>query len=266
VLRIRLHRLPVLNHNSGMPDLLLGADTLVPVTTSIVTRTRKHLGSSPAFWGRYFKRPDFPEDYQPATENAVFHENRIRLLPIARQTNRVAGTASEGAADAIQNVDAFVKSLSFEHLASIGGELLMFLDVEGTSDKHPNLSTEYWIGWSAALVAHSRRISDGAFVVVPGVYCRQNQNPTWEALNRATALGFPCLGAWVFRMRKDACTKPVPSWDAPFLMPATTLPCPVMLWQFAIDCLFAGGVDFDMVNPDPAVESALVNRLIIPPA
>ena len=67
-------------------------------------------------------------------------------------------------------------------------------------------------------------------------------------------------------MRTGACTKPIPSWDAPFDTPSVTLPCPVMLWQFAIDCLFEGGVDYDMVNPDPAVASALLNRLVFPGA
>ena len=247
-------------------ESLLAADTLVPVTEGIVSMVKNRLGATPAFWGRYFKRPDFPEDYQPDAENGVFSAHHIRLLPIARQTNRVAGSASDGAADAILNVDAFVKSLTVEHLAAAGGELLMFLDVEGTSDKQPNLSVDYWIGWSGALVSHSRRVGDGSFVILPGVYCRQNQNPTWDAIARASQLGFPCLGAWVFRMRKDACTKPIPGWDAPFLTPSATLPCPIMIWQFAIDCLFDGGVDFDMINPDPAVESALMNRLIIPPA
>jgi hypothetical protein len=38
-----------------------------------------------------------------------------------------------------------------------------------------------------------------------------------------------------------------------------------MAWQFAIDCLFEGGVDFNMINPDPAVATALLNRLLLPP-
>lgn len=244
--------------------MLLGADSLVPVTDDIVAMVRKRFGTTPLFWGRYFKRPGFEQDYNPATENRVFTSHAIRLLPIARQTNRVAGTATQGAEDALLNVDAFTKSLGVDHLARIGGEMLMFLDVEGTSDKHPNLSLEYWMGWSTALVAHSRRVSGGDFTIVPAVYCRQNQNPTWDAIARAAQLGFPCAGAWVFRMRTGACDKPIPGWDAAFNTPATELPCPVMLWQFAIDCLFEGGVDYDMVNPDPAVATALLNRLVLP--
>lgn len=244
--------------------MILGADTLVPVTEDIVQMVRTRFGSTPLFWGRYFKRPGFAEDYQPQIENRVFNANAIRLLPIARQTNRVAGTATDGAEDAILNVDAFTTSLGVDHLRKIGGELLMFLDVEGTSAKQPNLSVEYWMGWSTALVAHSRRVGGGDCVILPAVYCRQNQNPTWDAISRAAQLGFPCAGAWVFRMRTGACDKPIPQWDAPFNTPAVTLPCPLMLWQFAIDCVFEGGVDFDMVNPDPGIASALLNRLVFP--
>lgn len=245
--------------------MILGADTLVPVTDAIVSMVRNRFATTPQFWGRYFKRPGFEQDYQPATENRVFTENSIRLLPIARQTNRVAGTATQGAEDALLNVDAFTKALGVDYLARIGGELLMFLDVEGTSDRNPNLSLEYWMGWSSALVAHSRRVSDGDFVMLPAVYCRQNQAPTWDAIARAGQLGFPCAGAWIFRMRSGACDKPIPQqWDAPFNTPATPLPCPIMLHQFAIDCIFEGGVDFNMVNPDPAIASALLNRLVLP--
>ena len=246
--------------------MILGADTLVPVTDALVAQVRERFGTAPRFWGRYFKKPDFPQDYQPATENAVFVRNDLRLLPIARQTARVAGSATDGAEDATLNVAAFTQSLGVEHLATIGGELLMFLDVEGTSPQNPNLSVDYWIGWSAALMAQSARVSGGRFMIVPGVYCRQNQNPTWNAIARAHDLGFPCTGAWVFRMRNNACTNPIPGWDAAFNTPGVALPCPVMLWQFAIDCIFEGGVDFDMLNPDPAIASALLNRLALPPA
>jgi hypothetical protein len=55
-------------------------------------------------------------------------------------------------------------------------------------------------------------------------------------------------------------------WEATFNTPAVALPCPVMLWQFAIDCIIPDGIDFDMLNPDPAIASALLNRLAFPPA
>jgi hypothetical protein len=245
-----------------MPGIL-GADTLVPVTGEIVAMVRGRFGSPPRFWGRYFKRPGFAQDYKPDIENRVLRENEIRLLPIARQTNRVGGSASEGATDAHLNIDAFTTSLGIDHLAKIGGEMLMFLDVEGTDEANQNLSLDYWIGWSSALVSYSRSVSGNRFTLVPAVYCRKDQNPTWKAIASASSLGFPCAGAWVFRMRANACTKPIPEWDAPFNTPSVELPCPIMIWQFAIDCLFAGGVDLDMLNPDPGVAAALLNRLVL---
>jgi len=246
--------------------MLLGADTLVPVTQDLVEMVRQRYGAMPLMWGRYFKRPDFAEDYQQAAEGPVLAANGIRLLPIARQTARVAGAASDGAADAVLNVDAFVKSLGADYLAGIGGEMLMFLDVEGTSAQNPNLSLDYWIGWSTALVAHSSAVSGGRFTVVPGVYCRQNQSTTWTAIADAARFGYRCEGAWVFRMHTGACTKPIPDWEPSFNTPAVALPCPLMIWQFAIDCLFEGGVDFDMIHPDPGIATALLNRLVLPPA
>ena len=245
--------------------MLLGADTLVPISQNILDSVKQRFGAMPLMWGRYFKRPDFAEDYQPAAENPILAANNIRLLPIARQTARVAGSASDGAIDAALNVDAYTKALGIDYLAGIGGEMLMFLDIEGTSAQNPNLSLDYWIGWSTALVARSRDASGGHFTVVPAVYCRQNQAPTWTAVADAARLGYRCVGAWVFRTRTDACNKPIPNWDAPFNTPAVPLPCPVMIWQFAIDCLFEGGVDFDMINPDPGIATALLNRLVLPP-
>jgi hypothetical protein len=246
--------------------MLLGADTLVVVTPEILQMVRDRFGAAPLFWGRYFKRPDSTDEYQPAAENAVLAANDVKLLPIARQTNRVAGTASDGAQDAALNADAFIKALGVEHLAAIGGEMLMFLDVEGTSAQNPNLSLDYWIGWSTALTARSESAGSGRFRIVPGVYCRQNQSPTWTVIADAARLGYRCAGAWVFRMHADACTKPMPDWEPTFNTPTVALPCPLMIWQFAIDCLFEGGVDFDMINPDPGIATALLNRLVLPPA
>src|SRR5687767_1430592 len=95
-----------------MPTAMLAADTLLPVTQPLVKLVRDRFnGVTPVFWGRYFKRPGFAEDFQPDAESAVFRANNIRLLPIARQTNRVAGSAVDGASDAVLNVDAFVGSL-----------------------------------------------------------------------------------------------------------------------------------------------------------
>jgi hypothetical protein len=255
------------NCSPHMPTGRLAADTLVPLTQPLVDAVVKHYGGRrPAFWGRYFKRPGFAQDYQPAQENAIFRANEIRLLPIARQTARVNLGATAGAQDALSNVNAYFDAFDLDYLAASGRELLMFLDVEGTSDAHPNLSVDYWIGWSSALVRHSERRSGGRVTLVPAIYCRQNQAATWQAVAEADTLGFPTAAAWVFRARTEACSKPIPEWDAKFNTPAVALPCPVVAWQFAIDCIVAGGVDFDMINPDPRLETFLLSRLIVPPS
>ena len=49
--------------------MLLGADTLVPVSQNILDLVKQRFGTTPLMWGRYFKRPDFAEDFQPAAEN-----------------------------------------------------------------------------------------------------------------------------------------------------------------------------------------------------
>jgi hypothetical protein len=63
---------------------------LVPVTQSRLDLVRKHYGgATPLFWGRYFKRPGFAEDFQAATESPVLRDNNIQLLPTVRQMNRL---------------------------------------------------------------------------------------------------------------------------------------------------------------------------------
>jgi hypothetical protein len=230
---------------------------------SIAVIAAEHLKETPAFWGRYFKRPGYARDYSPIRENAVLFRESIRLLPIARQTIRVGGTVEDGLVDGDRNVDAFVDALGADHLASQGRELLMFLDVEGTSSSNPALSLSYFIGWSNALAQRSAERSGGRFEILPAIYCRQNNDETWRVVAHAADLGHPVAGAWIFRARRGACASSLPDWDPEFLMPSIGLPCPVMAWQFAIDC-YKQTLDFSMVNPVPEVEKALLSRLVIP--
>jgi hypothetical protein len=229
---------------------------------SIALIAAEHLKETPAFWGRYFRHPGFSRDYSPIRENAVLYREGIRLLPIARQTIRVGGTIEDGLADGDRNVDAFVNSLGADHLAAQGRELLMFLDVEGTSSRNPALSLPYFVGWSNALSQRSAERSGGRFEILPAIYCRQNNDETWRVVAHAADLGHPIAGAWVFRAHNQACAS-LPDWDPGFLLPSIALPCPVMAWQFAIDC-YNSMLDFDMVNPAPEVEKALLSRLVIP--
>ncbi|MGZ4779130.1 MAG: hypothetical protein ACXV5L_08020 [Thermoanaerobaculia bacterium] len=223
----------------------------------------EHLKETPAFWGRYFRHPGFARDYSPMRENVVLFREGIRLLPIARQTMRVGGTIEDGLADGDRNVDAFVNAMGPDYLAAQGRQWLMFLDVEGTSSRNPTLSLPYFIGWSNALAQRSADRSGGRFEIRPAIYCRQSNEDTWCVLAHSADLGHAVDGAWIFRSHSDACESEVPDWDPGFFLPSTPLPCPVMAWQFAIDC-YRRKLDFSMVNPQPEVEKALLSRLVIP--
>jgi hypothetical protein len=171
-----------------------------------------HLGQTPAFWGRYFKRPGFARDYSPIRESAILHRDAIPVLPIARQTTRVAGTVEDGLADGDRNVDAFVQAFGSDHLAANGREFLMFLDVEGTGQDHPSLSLPYFIGWSNALSQRSTERSGERFHILPAVYARRRDERTWRVLAHAADLGHPASGVWVARSRRGACDAST-DWD-----------------------------------------------------
>ncbi len=59
-------------------------------------------------------------------ENQPLSENSIKLLPIAEQTWRVAGSEQDGVNDARGNVDDLVETFGADYLAGIGEEFLMF--------------------------------------------------------------------------------------------------------------------------------------------
>jgi hypothetical protein len=250
----------------------IAVDSFARVTRKVGKKTAFQLiverfGAPPVFWGRYFKRPGFSDDYSPAIENATLHANGIRLLPIARQTGRVDGSTADGETDAVRNVDAFVDAFGVSELEKTP-ELLMFLDVEGTNTDatDPDLSKEYWAGWSRRLIEHSVHLSGKKFRILPAIYCRRSANPTWNALAQAVRDGSVCEAAWIFRAKSNkACMNPVPEWDPAFITPAVPPPCPMVAWQFALDCVFTKGIDFVQTNPDAKIENFLLSRLIVPP-
>jgi len=229
---------------------------------SITAIAAEHLKETPAFWGRYFKRPGYARDYSAHRESAVLHREGIRLLPIARQTPRVAGTIEDGLADGDRNADAFISAMGVEHLAKHGRDLLMFLNVESTGQDHPALSLPYFIGWSNALAQRSAERSGGRFAILPAVYCRTSSEPTWRVLAHAADLGHPVAGVWIVRARRGACDS-LPDWDPGFFLPSVALPCPIMAWQFAVGC-YRSTLDFSMVNPAPDVAEGLLSKLVIP--
>jgi hypothetical protein len=223
----------------------------------IVSIASQHLKESPAFWGRYFKRPGYSRDYSPFRENALLHRHDIKVLPIARQTAGVGGTVDRGLQDGDANVDAFIDSMGVETLAAAGRQFLMFLDVEETS-----LSLQYFIGWSNALHQRSKERSGDRIEILPAIYARTKDGDTWRTIAHAADLGHATAGAWIIRTQRGACNS-LPDWDPGFFMPAVTLPCPILAWQFALDC-YKKTLDFSMVNPGSDTETALLSRLVVP--
>ena len=222
-----------------------GADSFAFVDQQIEGRNlievaSSHLEETPAFWGRYFKRPEYARDYSPIRESALLQRAGIRVLPIARQTTGVSGTVDRGLRDGDANVDALM------HAFDIHKPVLLFLDVEDRP-----LSLQYYIGWCNALAERSKER------VLPAVYARTRDDATWRTVAHAADLGHPTAGVWVTRSRRGACNS-LPEWDPAFFMPAIPLPCPVFAWQFALDC-YKRTLDFSMVNPSE--EESLLSRL-----
>jgi hypothetical protein len=127
------------------PDI--GGKTLVDLATET-------LGEKPTFWGRYFTSAATTGvvEYRHLKEGRLLRERDIRVLPIARQTKRVAGTSVQGAADAKLNAKDVLLTFGADYLKSLGGKFLMFLDVEST----PPLALSYYKGWANTLATTAR--------------------------------------------------------------------------------------------------------------
>jgi hypothetical protein len=139
---------------AGMP----GADSSTLVTSQIGGRNlielaTEALGAKPVVWGRYFTSVATTGvvEYRHLKENQPLRTDGIRVLPIARQTKRVNGSVADGSADATANAEDLILTFGADYLASQGGQVFMFLDVEST----PSLSVAYYQGWAGTLVVHS---------------------------------------------------------------------------------------------------------------
>ncbi|MBV9852070.1 MAG: hypothetical protein JO250_20585 [Armatimonadetes bacterium] len=240
-----------------------GADSSVPFAGHLLDLARDFFGETPRFWGRYFKSPGIPGPavYRPAWENGPLRANGLRVLPIAQQTGHVSSGADTGAEDGAGNAEAIVAAFGADAVAAQGGQFLVFLDVEGP----PSLSADYFIGWASALRVRSRELSGDRFELLPCVYARTHDDATWRALRQAQAAGAPCFGAWVARLRNNACDQGFAEWDSGFCEPAFDLPFPVLLWQFAQDCPDGNGIDCDQTNPAVSGAELFLARLILPP-
>jgi hypothetical protein len=247
---------------NGLP----GVDSSVPVTSKVEGRDLIHLAISqfnavPAFWGRYFTSPQTKGsvEYRHALESAELNASGIPVLPIARQTLKVGGTAVQGAADAEANAADLLASFGADNLAAQSDTFFMFLDVEGA----PSLAVDYYTAWAQALAQTSSDATGGKVTIRPCIYAAQGDAGTWQALAQAMANGADCGGAWVAHYVGNGC-EAVPDWDDNAVTPKSGAPCTILAWQYAGDCA-GGSLDFSQTNPALDPQATLLNFLMIPP-
>jgi hypothetical protein len=242
--------------SQGIP----GVDSTDQVTNALIEEARRLIGATPQFWGRYFCSPSNPSPYEYThrNENGPLSENSIKLLPIAEQTWRVAGSQQEGAADAQGNVDDLIETFGSDYLAGIGQEFLMFLDVEGSPPSNPSLSADYYAGWAQTLSSYSQQKAGGRFTILPAVYASRDDNQTWQTLQQNVA---PCHAIWIAAYGSNS--PALRGWDVSQTTPqGAQLTCPVLAWQYAGDLGPDQCLDCNISNPSA---SGLMERLITPP-
>jgi len=233
----------------------VGVDSLSPVTPELIAQATTTLGQCPSFWGRYFTSPttEGSGEYHHATESPVLAAAGIRVLPIARQTNRVGGTYSDGFNDGQANVqdldDTFGAAYLNQCIVPALGRLYLFLDVEGSGLSH--LSVDYYEGWCDAL--------DGsAFCAC--VYGIPGDTATWTALKWACAHDRCCSALWLSHpIRQPAEPQ---GWSSDMLKPFQDFGIKIALWQYA----FGGMFDRDLLNPnEPWLDqNYFLQHLILP--
>ena len=248
----------------GLP----GADSALIVTSRINGRTLIDLatdvfGQTPVVWGRYFTSAAVTgtDEYRPLRENQALRTLGIRVMPIARQTKHVDGSEDQGVVDAKDNAEDLIKTFGADYLRTQGGKFLMFLDVEGA----PSMSESYYRGWAKTLVEYSSVFSGGAVTILPGVYATQGDDPTWRALEAAAASGVSCEGAWIARWRKRGCAAPL-DFDTHMhlVRPNVSIPCDILVWQYADECHGGDGFDCNEINPNIDVH-AFLQKCVLPP-
>jgi hypothetical protein len=238
---------------------IAGADSTSPVTQKLIDSAIDVLASAPKFWGRYFKGAGNtnPAQYQAGRENPVLERAKVRVLPIARQTNNVGGSGRDGDREGRQNAQAIVEAFGHQYLGSLNNNPLVFLDVEQTVP----LSAEYYLGWSQALTDEGRKLSNDAVSLTPALYASYGSKQTWRALSASIGRGAICGGVWVARyVVSDGCA-PMPVWSEERVRPLG-LPeeVPVLAWQYAQNCK-----DIDCNQANPRFQDQLMDQLILPP-
>jgi hypothetical protein len=238
-----------------------GIDATHTATTNLINLAARLLGAPPLFFGRYFKGPHNPSpiQYQPAEENSVLHAQHIPVLCIARQTNRVGGTQTDGVTDAVNNMTAVASAFGIDYLMGLGFNPLIFLDTE----PDVSLSVDYYLGWSEALLTQGPGPSGAQLCFSPAIYINQNAPQSWNALADAINRGGQCSGAWVANYGNRTGVEGPPAWDDGQVSPVGLgkAPCPILGWQYAGD--YEDVLDFSILNEQSAQNT--IGMMVLPP-
>ncbi len=234
---------------------IAGVDSLSRVTEGLVATAKKALGTTPAFWGRYFTRVSATEgEFRHATEGPILAKNQIRVLPLARQTNRVGGTEDDGRADGKDNAADLVATFGAAALAVGGVGARIFLDVEGT--KPSLLTRDYYTGWAQGLAQGAPGI-----LISPCVYGNLEDAQTWRELAAAVHAGAPCGGIWLCHTVAPV-KEPREAWDP--IVPTSLAGVDVVLWQYMFDR--HNFIDRDLLNPNLPDPDGFLSSLVLPAA
>ncbi len=239
---------------------IAGVDTGEQVNSKeMIDDAHRLMGTLPKFWGRYFLGKEY--EYKHNEENELLRNNGIRVLPICRETGRVSHS-DLGEQTGNQVIEDILATFGEDYLASNGGSFFVFLDIE-PDPEHPPLSTEYYLGWSKAVVTKSSKVK-----FLPCIYLSQKNNPSsFSALKRAIEQGAECHGLWIAHYWDNPLLQP---WSEERTQPPIDLDCPVLIHQYAGDHTGVHTVegtkvtyDFNQINPSLDMNSIL-HRLILP--
>jgi hypothetical protein len=245
-----LYKWPSSLNLTGAP----GADTMGNVTATNIREASRLLGATPRFWGRYFVGSD--AEYRGHLENKILHDNGIRVAPVCRETNLIHGNSDKGRDIGSRVTSDILLTFGEDYLAAQGGVFYVFLDTEPAPQ--PALSTDYYLGWSKAVVSASKKVK-----FLPAVYINHGDDRTANALKVAMQKGAQCYGLWVANYGRNSSL--VSPWRKIQATPAIDLDCPVLVHQYIGD-VNSGIYDFNEINPYlDAPDSLVLNRLILPP-
>jgi hypothetical protein len=120
---------------SAATDQWVGADTIRSSLKSLSPRRPCNLGPSRFSGGDILRvlAIKIPSGIRHSWKDLILNSNGIRVLPIAQQTNNVAGHR-----DGLRNGAAIVSSFGQIYLSNLADGTLVFLDVEGPPN--PSLS------------------------------------------------------------------------------------------------------------------------------